>query len=230
MIHCYMRKAAKPVIALMVMIMIVSSFACVAFASGYCGIVMASVLNIRTAPNTECTIAGQYTYGTVVDIVGIEGAWYKIKYNGYDAYLISDYVKLVDAPTASRYAAERAKGQRVVDIAMQYIGTPYAYGGMSPRGFDCSGFAKYCYSQIGVNLNRTAASQTAHGMYVSKAELVPGDLVFFVTDGYSISHVGIYAGNGMMIHSPRPGKRVELITIDSGYYANTYSTARRIFY
>lgn len=228
MIQTIWRKSVKMIAALTVMIILVSSFATVSFASGYCGVVLTEVLNIRTQPNTNCSIAGQYTYGTVVDVIGIEGAWYKIKYNGNDAYLISDYVKLVDPSEASRYAAERSKGQRVVDIAKTYIGTPYRYGGMSPAGFDCSGFAKYCFSQIGVTLNRTAASQTAHGTYVSKANLIPGDLVFFVTDGYSISHVGIYAGGGMMIHSPRPGKRVELVTIESGYYANTYSTARRI--
>ncbi len=229
MIHFSKCKAIKPLIALIVIIITVSAFSTVAFASGMCGVVLTEVLNIRTQPNTNCAIAGQYTYGKVVDIVGIEGAWYKIKYNGADAYLISDYVKVVDPSEASRYAEERTKGSRVVDIAKQYIGTPYVYGGMSPRGFDCSGFAKYCYAQLGVTLNRTAASQTSQGTYVNKADLIPGDLVFFVTDGYSISHVGIYAGNGMMIHSPRPGKRVELVTINSGYYASTYSTARRIF-
>ena len=229
MIHSLKRKATKFAAALVVMVMIVSSFACVTFAAGKCGVVLAGVLNIRTQPNTNCAIAGQYTYGTIVDIIGIEGLWYKVKYNGADAYLISDYVKVVDASEASRYAAERTKGQRVVDIAKQYIGTPYRYGGMSPVGFDCSGFTKYCYSQLGVNLNRTAASQTSNGVYVSKENLIPGDLVFFVTNGYNISHAGIYVGNGMMIHSPQPGRSVEIITINSGYYANTYSTARRIF-
>ncbi len=229
MIHSIKRRTAKFAAALIVMIMIVSSFACVTFAAGMNGIVMASVLNIRTQPNTDCAIAGQYTFGTVVDIVGIEGAWYKVKYNGADAYLISDYVKVVDAAEASRYAAERTKGQRVVDIAKQYIGTPYRYGGMSPAGFDCSGFTKYCYSQVGVNLNRTAAAQTSNGVYVSKENLIPGDLVFFVTNGYNISHAGIYVGGGMMIHSPQPGRSVEIVSINSGYYANTYSTARRIF-
>lgn len=229
MIHSIKRKIAKAVTALTVMVLAVS-FVGVATAAGEHGLVMAGALNIRTAPNTECAVAGLYGYGTVVEIVGVEGPWYKIKYNGQDAYLISDYVKRIDASEASRYAAERTKGQRIVDIAKQYIGTPYRYGGMSPAGFDCSGFAKYCYSQLGVNLNRTAASQTANGIYVDKANLLPGDLVFFVTNGYSISHTGIYVGDGMMIHSPVPGKRVEIVSINSGYYANTYATARRIFY
>lgn len=229
MIHFIKAAAVKAVAAAVIMVVLISSFASVTFAAGYCGVVTAGVLNIRTAPNTECEIAGQYTNGTVVDIVGIEGAWYKINYNGADAYLSSEYVNLIDPSEASRYAAERTKGQRILDIASAYLGTPYVYGGMSPSGFDCSGFVKYCFGQMGITLGRTAASQTAHGTYVSKEELIPGDLVFFITDGYSISHVGIYAGNGMMIHSPRPGKRVEYITINSGYYAERYTTARRIF-
>ncbi|MBR2477099.1 MAG: C40 family peptidase [Clostridia bacterium] len=228
MIHCIKRKTVKLVAALVVMIMMVSSVSGSVFAAEYTGVTMANVLNVRSEPNTDCTVVGQYIYGTIVDIVGVEGAWYKIKYNGVDAYLISDYVKLIDPSEASRYAVERTRAQRLLDIARQYIGTPYRYGGMSPSGFDCSGFTKYCYSQMGINLNRTAASQTAHGTPVSKDQLLPGDLVFFVTNGYNISHVGIYVGDGMMIHSPKPGYSVEVVTINSGYYANTYSTARRI--
>lgn len=229
MIHSMKRKTVKLVAALVIMIMMISSVPGSVFAAEYTGVTMANVLNIRTEPNTDCPIAGQYIFGTIVDIVGIEGMWYKINFNGADAYLISDYVKLIDPSEASRYAVERTKAQRLIDIARQYIGTPYVYGGMSPRGFDCSGFTKYCFSQMGINLNRTAASQTANGTFVSKDQLIPGDLVFFVTNGYNISHVGIYIGDGMMIHSPKPGYSVEVVTINSGYYANTYSTARRIF-
>lgn len=228
MIHILKRSSTKLAAALIVMIMVVSSFACVSFASGYRGVVTASVLNIRSQPSTSSAVVGQYANGAVVDIIGTEGSWYKISFNGSAAYLSSDYVKLVDSSYGSRSDDGRSKGQRVVDIAKQYIGTPYVYGGMSPAGFDCSGFAKYCYAQMGVNLNRTAASQTAHGTYVSKDNLVAGDLVFFASGGY-INHVGIYVGNGMMIHSPSPGKSVEIITINSGYYATHYYTARRIY-
>ena len=102
---------------------------------------------------------------------------------------------------------------------------------MSPRGFDCSGFVKYVYSQHDVDLYRTAAGQSNNGYIISRDELLPGDLVFFATD-YSgrISHSGIYVGDGNFIHSPKPGQRVEIITMSSGYYASTYVCARRIFY
>lgn len=228
MIHNFNRKLTKLAAALVVMIILVSSFVCVSFASGYRGVVIASVLNVRSQPNTNCAIVGQYMNGTVVDITGIEGTWYKINYNGAAAYLSSDYVTLVDASYGSRSDDGRTKGQRVIDIAKQYIGTPYVYGGMSPSGFDCSGFAKYCFAQMGINLNRTAADQTANGVWVAKENLLPGDLVFFAPSG-GISHVGIYVGDGKMIHSPSTGRSVEIVPITSGYYLNCYYTARRIF-
>lgn len=220
---------AKSIAVAVMLIVILSSFSTVAFASGYRGLVVASVLNVRSAPSTESQVVGQYTYGTVIDLFGIEDGFYKITHNGAEAYVSCSYVKFMDSTEASRYSTERSKAQRILDIASTYIGTPYVYGGMSPNGFDCSGFVKYCFSQIGMDLNRTAASQLDHGRYVSKEELLPGDLVFFVIDGYSISHVGIYVGGGMMIHSPRPGKSVEYVSINDGYYSPRYNTARRIF-
>ncbi len=226
MIHILKRRAVKLAAALVGAVITVSSFASVSLAANYRGVVTASVLNVRSQPNTSCAVVGQYYNGTALDITGVEGNWYKISFNGSAAYVSKDYVSL--GGTASRSDDGRTKGQRVVDIAKQYIGAPYVYGGMSPSGFDCSGLVKYCYGQMGISLNRTAASQTAHGTWVAKENLVPGDLVFFSIGGY-ISHVGIYAGGGMMVHSPSPGKSVELITINSGYYANHYSSGRRIY-
>lgn len=226
----FMKTAMVKFLAVVIMLtVILSSFSTVAFASGYRGLVVASVLNVRSAPSTDSQIVGQYPYGTVIDLFGIEDGFYKITYNNAEAYVSCSYVKFMDAAEASRYATERSKAQRLLDIAGTYIGTPYAYGGMSPVGFDCSGFVKYCFSQLGYDLNRTAASQLEHGRYVSKEELLPGDLVFFIIDGYSISHVGIYVGDGMMIHSPKPGRRVEYVSINDAYYGPRYNTARRIF-
>ncbi|MBE7030854.1 MAG: NlpC/P60 family protein [Ruminococcaceae bacterium] len=192
------------------------------------GYVTTEVLNVRSAATTNSSVVTQVSMGSAVSIIGYTPGWYEINYNGKSAFVSEDYVR-VGGADVSRNGGDRSKGQRVVDIARQYIGTPYRYGGMSPAGFDCSGLVKYCYSQMGINLNRTAASQTGNGYAVSKSELVPGDIVFFVTGGGGISHSGIYVGDGMMIHSPKPGRSVEMVTINSGYYANTYSCARRIF-
>lgn len=95
----------------------------------------------------------------------------------------------------------------VAGIASKYLGTPYVYGGTSPRGFDCSGFTQYVYRQVGVNLPRTSSSQARAGQRVSLSNLKSGDLL------YGPGHVGIYVGNGQFIHSPSPGQSVKVQSI-----------------
>lgn len=115
-----------------------------------------------------------------------------------------------------------ASGQAVLNYAYKFIGTPYVWGGSTPSGFDCSGFTSYVYRHFGVNLPRTSRAQAGAGVKVSYSNLQAGDLVFFGSG--SISHVGIYIGGGNMIHSPRPGKSVEVTTMK---YHN-FITARRV--
>jgi peptidoglycan DL-endopeptidase CwlO len=111
----------------------------------------------------------------------------------------------------------------VVGIAMQYLGTPYVWGGASPAGFDCSGFVMYVYAQVGVSLPHNAAMQYGYGSPVDRSELQPGDLVFF--DG--LGHDGIYIGGNQFIHSPHTGDVVKISPI-TGWYADTYVGARRL--
>ncbi|MFY9120470.1 MAG: NlpC/P60 family protein [Syntrophomonadaceae bacterium] len=129
-------------------------------------------------------------------------------------------------PSRSGSTVEAA---RLLEMASKHLGTPYRYGGQSPGGFDCSGFAKYNFSQIGINLPRTAAEQAAMGTAVAREELLPGDLLYFRCGGGGIDHVGIYVGNNQFIHSssPRSGG-VIYSSIAEGYYARTYAGARRI--
>ena len=115
-----------------------------------------------------------------------------------------------------------ASGQAVLDYAYRFLGTPYVWGGTTPSGFDCSGFTQYVYKHFGVNLPRVSRAQGTYGTKVSYSNLQAGDLVFFGSGG--ISHVGIYIGGGNMIHSPRPGKSVEISTMR---YHN-FITARRV--
>ncbi|MDD6762713.1 MAG: NlpC/P60 family protein [Clostridiales bacterium] len=118
--------------------------------------------------------------------------------------------------------------QSILDLADSLRGTPYVWGGTTTRGFDCSGFVQYIYGQNGYSLTRTTYTQWDNdGRFVSKAELKPGDLVYFGS-GNSPSHVGMYVGNGMMIHSPRTGDVIKYSTIESGYYSNCYLGAKRI--
>lgn len=105
-----------------------------------------------------------------------------------------------------------ASGSEIVAYAKKFIGTPYIYGGSSPDGFDCSGFAQYVYAHFGGYLSRTAASQFNCGTFVEKSELKPGNLVFFQTSS-RISHVGIYVGGGSFIHSPQSGEKVKISSL-----------------
>lgn len=89
----------------------------------------------------------------------------------------------------------------ILRTAQQFLGVPYVWGGSSPAGFDCSGFVQYVFAHHGITLPRTADVQATVGIPVSKSELLPGDLVFFAGDYVNISHVGIYTGNGQMIHA-----------------------------
>lgn len=114
----------------------------------------------------------------------------------------------------------------IVNKAYQYLGVKYVWGGTSPSGFDCSGFIQYVYGTQGISLPRTSRAQAASGKYVSIANAQPGDILYFGQS--SVTHVGIYIGNGKMIHSPRPGKSVEIVSIS--WHVNNYRIqgARRI--
>ena len=115
----------------------------------------------------------------------------------------------------------------LIATAQLYLGVPYVYGGSSPSGFDCSGFVQYVYAKCGINLPRTADIQAETGFKISKHELQPGDLVFFAGDFINISHVGIYVGNGQMIHaSTTYGIAYDSLSRD--YRVAHYAGARRI--
>jgi cell wall-associated NlpC family hydrolase len=130
----------------------------------------------------------------------------------------------VSASVGTAAVAPPSKYTGVVGIAMRYLGVPYVWGGSSPSGFDCSGFVMYVYAQVGVSLPHYTGAQWAMGVPVAKSDLEPGDLVFF--DG--LGHVGIYIGGGSFIHAPHTGTVVQISSLNSGWYADTYDGARRI--
>lgn len=99
----------------------------------------------------------------------------------------------------ARVAQVNAAGGDIVSIASNLLGIPYVYGGNTPAGFDCSGFTQYVYSMAGISIPRTSYEQGMAGTFVSAAEARPGDLV------WEYGHVGIYAGDGMVIEATLPG-------------------------
>jgi cell wall-associated NlpC family hydrolase len=134
---------------------------------------------------------------------------------GTDATAASPPVTTVAPP--SRYGG-------VVGVAMAQLGKPYVWGTAGPSTFDCSGLVVYSFAQVGVSLPHSSYALWNVGVYVSKDQLEPGDLVFF--DG--LGHVGIYIGGGQFIHAPHTGDVVKISNLNDGWYAATYVGARRV--
>jgi cell wall-associated NlpC family hydrolase len=128
--------------------------------------------------------------------------------------------------TVSR--AENDDVRVVLKTASSLLGSSYAYGAEGPRSFDCSGFTKYVYDKVGVNLPHLASSQFNYGKRVSRSNLLPGDLVFFGYYGSAdIQHVGIYIGSGKFIHaSTKQG--VITTSLAQPYYVENYKGAVRL--
>jgi cell wall-associated NlpC family hydrolase len=108
------------------------------------------------------------------------------------------------------------KGAQALRYAMSKLGRPYVWGASGPSTFDCSGLTMWAYKQVGINLPHYTGSQWNAGAHVSRSQLQPGDLVFFYAD---LHHMGMYIGNGKMIHAPHTGDVVKIASMDGRPFA-----------
>ena len=178
-------------------------------------------VNVRSDASTDSSVLATIEEDAIVTVNGLVDGWYDVTCEyGTEGYIRSDFLDLTESSSSNSDIAATTK---------QYLGTGYVYGGASPRGFDCSGFTMYVYSQHGYSLPHSATSQWQSGLgtrVYSISELQPGDLVFFNDPsrnaGKACSHAGIYTGDGQFIHSSssRSGG-VIVSSLTSGYY-NTY--------
>jgi len=150
------------------------------------------------AANTVEFVRGEYASESAAQVLRQQTISNYRAYNGPSA---ADYVK---NPPFSSVSAEK-----VLQVASQYVGTPYIFGGSNPRGFDCSGYVMFVFAQFGVELRHSVTAQARVGIIISPEDARPGDVVIFNDH----SHNGIYAGNGQFYHAPQPGDRVKLAPI-----------------
>jgi cell wall-associated NlpC family hydrolase len=123
--------------------------------------------------------------------------------------------------------ASEAKGLELVGVARALIGAPYLNGGTTPAGFDCSGFVRYVFGEAGISVPRAMRDMQATGQRVERADLRPGDVVFFAIDGQTVSHVGIASGPDTFIHAPSSRGRVREESLNISYWQTRFAEARR---
>lgn len=200
------------------------------------GTLVGTGIRMRSKPDTSSEVLGTYTTTDSIDIIGINNKWFKVKYDGKTGYIRSDFMELVNmtsytsANTITASNTGSALGQEIANFALQYVGYKYVYGAESPNtGFDCSGLVYYTYSQFGYSVSRTASQQYKNnGVIIDKADLQPGDLVFFSTNGSSVTHVGIYIGDNQFVHASTSNTGVIISSLGSAYYTRVWFAAKRV--
>jgi cell wall-associated NlpC family hydrolase len=216
------------------------------------GTVLENAVNLRRGPGSAYDRVGSVGAGVGVSLLARHKDWFRVQLsNGTKAWIFSDLLRISPMAVRrvpvtnnipalpARTPATRTSGGGgapvnipasgdVASYAVQFVGSRYVWGGSSPsRGFDCSGLTSFVYRQFGVGLPRTAASQysTRYGAMIGgMGNLAPGDLMFFAgTAGRrGISHVAIYIGGGRMVHAMTPRYGVQVSSIWSSYWQNTF--------
>lgn len=190
-------------------------------------------LNVRTGPSTRDRVVAELPEGSSITLTGrFRSGYAQFGYHGSlrwvsAAYLASAVGGPPSGPSPSPVTQPivqpgpeipaGSKGQIALAFARAQLGEPYVFGATGPDRWDCSGLSQAAWRAAGVSIPRTTYTQFRIGTRVARADLRLGDLVFFY--GSNPSHVGLYAGNGMIIAAPRPGKTVSYTSISSMPYA-----------
>ena len=196
-----------------------------------------SGLNVRSGAGTSYSKLGKLEYKEKVTVLSTSNGWSKINYNGKTGYVDSSYLQSTVPGSNGNNANNNnntvsTKANEVIAYAKTLLGKPYVWGAQGPNSFDCSGFTYYVFkNKAGIVLPRTSSAQSKYGTYVSKSNLKAGDLVFFDTNGANdgnVSHVGMYIGNGQMIHASYGQKKIVIANFNDSYYQKAYVNARRV--
>ena len=132
------------------------------------------------------------------------------------------------APEAGK--ADASVKDRLLRVAQRMLSVPYRYGGTTLWGLDCSGFVQKTFAFLNLDLPRSAREQYREGAKVAKADLSPGDLVFFRTYAKYPSHVGIYLGDNRFVHASSRDRKVTVESLDTPYYMKRYIGAKRLLF
>ncbi len=195
-------------------------------------VIMAKMTPALVSPNGSQTFDKQLVQGTILPILSQQEGWSKLLIpGGKEVYVKSQDVRVF--PSRDAVFSERKDAQCIIEIAKQYLGLPYLWGGTTSYGFDCSGFTQFCFKMAGHFLRRDADMQFEQGVpVVDRRELKPGDLVFFQTYKPGPSHVGIYIGDMKYIHSGSNGVAINSFDPSACDYSKSldlkYIGARRI--
>ncbi len=193
-------------------------------------------LYLREKASHEANILNALAAGEVADVLSIESDWINVSYAGQEGYVFAEYVTIDRGSKPNFVFAESENPivNEIISYAKQFIGTPYSWGGTDlQKGVDCSGFVYSVMKAYGTTLNRSSSDMIKNGPIVQRSQLLPGDLIFFDTEGSNngqISHVGIYIGNGKFIHSSSAPRAwgITISNLEDDYYTARYVAANRV--
>jgi cell wall-associated NlpC family hydrolase len=193
-------------------------------------------LNLRTAPGVEAAILTALPEGAHVTVIGgpvsddAGDPWYQVAAGGSSGWAFGAFLVSVAPDSTPPSGAHDAVGDALVAEALNYLGTPYLWAGVTPAGFDCSGFTYYIVNRVLANdFPRPIDEQLLSGEFVAREDLQPGDLVFLEnTYQAGLSHVGFYVGDGQFISAVNETDGVAIRDLNDSYWSVRYLTARRV--